>query len=298
MIIKYLQSLFEIIENSNMSLKEKKFRRQRLICSYKDLKNKTGSSFYTFTHEIKSLNFLCKYDDVKINEDSKSVPGCDYIYKEKYQIECVCSSGGNIIENGLCHFRGSGIFDGNKKETILLTRLTSSLLDKKRKYETDVINNYINKNKPYIIFLSLGELREKYPRPHKYYGFMLNKILMGVDHPFISLDMQTGKRGEEGFTYKKEIIKHNDSSVPCNIFKNQEYSNISAILYTNARSLEEYNSDNTFLFINPFAKNKVKIKDFKGITYWNFNQEGFYVPRKNGKILESEINKEFFDKIM
>lgn len=146
-----------------------------------------------------------------------------------------------------------------------------------------------------MIFLGLGNLT--YGTFAGKYGFMLNKILFGVGCDVLTFDRKTNKIMGTEYSHNISINNHNGSSIDCNIFINHDYSCVSGILFTFATLDEHYNKDNTFLFINPFSKNKIFANRFKELIYWkSYKKDGVlkYYPRFNGKNLNSNLAKKYF----
>ena len=110
----------------------------------------------------------------------------------------------------------------------------------------------------------------------------------------MSIDRITGKVIDTFYTHVENIKKHNGSNIDANFFLNKENENISGILFTCANIDEDYDKSNTFLFLNPFAKKKIKIKDFNRIVYWNSNRNAEYIPRYKGKSLWYKFTNKFF----
>lgn len=289
--------LLDILEKSNVDLKEKEYRKKELLDIYNHMKDTQiiNNKYYNISHEIRSLEFLENYPNIKIAQDHLSKSGCDFEIYNNYLIECVCSSSGDEEKNGLIEFHGSGIFDYSKKEQIILTRLTQSLKEKKDFYNLHCINNTIDKQSPYIVFLGLGNLT--YGTFTGKYGFMLNKILFGVGHDVLFLDRQTNKIIKTEYHHNVNIHNHNGSEIDCNIFCNKDYDCISAILFSVASLDEHFTPQNTFLFINPYAKNKIYANKFKNLIYWKSHKEKTglkYYPRYKGKNLNDNLSKKYF----
>lgn len=288
----------EILDSSDINDKEKKYRKDKLLNVYKKMldNNYIDYKYFDIAHEIKSLQFLSQYPNLSIANDRKSKAGCDFSIYNTYYIECVSCSSGNESKNGLDKFRGTGIFDYGKKENIILTRLSQALQEKRNFYDNHILNNSINPEQPYIIFLSMGDLiYGSFPGP---YGFILNKLLFGVGHTLLEFDTINNKVLGLKYDYKQNIFNHNNSPIECNYFCNEDNSCISAILFSCADLEELYTKDNTFLFINPLATNKIYAKKFNNIVYWKSckseNGREIYIPRFKGKNLNENTRKYFF----
>ena len=89
-----------------------------------------------------------------------------------------------------------------------------------------------------------------------------------------------------------KFLKNNDINkpIPTNFFINQDNDHISAIIITTANFEDNYDESNTFLFLNPYATTKIKVKDFYSMFYWKMDKTRSYIPRKKGKNLWNKIN--------
>jgi len=279
----HTQMLEHILDRSYIPGYEKDYRKKQLHRIYQDMESKKqiNQTYYQQSHEIRSLDFLAKFGDVEMACDSRNESGCDFLLNKHYQIECVCSSTGDRKKNGLINFQGDGLFDYGKKEPIILTRFTQSINEKLKFYNNHIEKKTINKVKPYIIMLGMGELfYEAFPLE---FGFLLNKILFGAGCERWHLDIKGEKIIKKDYSHNIKISNHNNAPIHCNIFSDPYYSCISAIIFATANLEEPYNKDNTFLFINPFADVKTKAKDFDDMVYWRKSKNNEYLPRYKGK---------------
>lgn len=290
--------LLDILNSSNIESKEKEYRKNELLKVYNKMKknNNIDNKYYNKSHEIRSLEFLKKYDKLQIAQDHLSKSGCDFKIYDNYEVECVCSSTGNEKLNGLDKFCGSGVFDYNKKEQIILTRLTQSIREKQLFYKEHLKTGSISSEKnPYIIFLGLGNLT--YGMFAGTFGFTLNKILFGVGHEVLLINRKTNKIENKKYSHNLCIYNHNGKEIDCNIFCNNDYSCISAIIFSTADLTEHYTENNTFLFINPYANNKIYANKFSNLIYWKVqkvNNEYFYFPRYKGRNLNDMLSKKYW----
>lgn len=247
-----------------------------------------NDSYFQLAHEIKSAIFLKNFGRIRFAEDYRHQPGCDYILSEHYQIECVCCSAGNAAENGLApyflHDNSKGLIDYRKKEELIFSRLTSSIKEKRDFFQNHVIKGTISSEFPYIIFLSLGVLSEIVPYSEN--GINFNGILLGKGKPTVTINTQTREIDRVGYSFCPYIDKWNKQKINSNIFGSEEYRCVSGIIISHATVFEEYSSENTFLFLNPYAFCKIKKKDFWGITYWAADKNMTYRAYRKGRALE------------
>ena len=154
------------------------------------------------------------------------------------------------------------------------------------------ISGIVQSNEKCIIFLSLGELSRDFFSSK--YGFNFLNVLIGKSYLSITIDRKTGKAIDTFYSHTESIKKHNGSDIDANFFLNKKNEIISGIIFTEASVDEEYNTENTFLFLNPFAKNKITIKDFKSLIYWKNNKDMEYIPRYKGKNLWYKFKNNIF----
>lgn len=274
-LIEYTDHLCKILHQSNLSSSEISFRIEKL----KKAECKPGSqisdisdTYYSRAHEIKGLQFLYSLGNVRAANDSQSQPGCDYVLDEKYQIECVCSTAGDTKKNHLaeiCAHNDLGkLINYKEKETILYSRLTSSLLDKKKFYQQHIDKGTMSATLPYIIFLGLGSLAQEMIIGSGANGIELTGVLLGKGDPTVTINSETQEIVDQGYTYRPHIEKWNHKLIDAAIFCNTEYAGISGVLFSSASLYEEYSNENTWLFTNPYAINKITKKDFRSVTCW------------------------------
>lgn len=124
---------------------------------------------------------------------------------------------------------------------------------------------------------------------HGEYGFELLNILVGKSHLALKIDSKTNKSIGSYYTHVENIKKQNGSAINANFFVNKKNEHISGIIFTDAYICDLYNKDNTFLFLNPYAINKIKVSDFRDLIYWKENRNMEYIPRYRGKNLWHKI---------
>lgn len=280
-------NLIDIIDSSNLNEKEKRYRKKILNETYSNMiKNEViDNKYYALSHEIKSLKLLSSLKNCTITNDHNGKPGCDFKINDNYNIECVSCTPGDEEKNGYDKFYGSGVFDYNKKENIILTRILQAL-DKKKEFYYEHLGKSIKEDDPYIVFLSLGSL--SYGSFFGKYGLFFNKILVGLHHQVFLYDRAQQRFTGTAYQYRDQIINHNNSPISCRYY-NEENSFVSAIIFTTAVLDKDYNIDNTYIFLNPFAKNKVKVSQLPNLVYWKEDKYGNYIPRYKGKNLNSKI---------
>ena len=256
--------------------------------------------FYSLAHEIKGYDFIRSFGEALLANDKEHEAGPDINFR-KNRIECVCCSEGNILDAGYKEYsinhnrQKCKIIDYNKTKEYLLPRITNSLYYKKDEKIVDYIKrNIIKSDECPIIFISLGQMNIDFNSG--VYGSEILEVLIGRGSLSYVFDMEKNK-----FIYaywqKNETIKKNKGTelvdIPA-IFFNNNNVYISGILFSTANIYEEYNVDNTFLFLNPYAKNVIDENEFKDIIYWKCKENNEYIPMKNNKDLSDNLKPNIF----
>ena len=117
-------------------------------------------------------------------------------------------------------------------------------------------------------------------------GIDFTGILLGKGNPSVTINRETGEIVGTGYAFQPTISKWNAQPIDSNIFCNEQYRCVSGIIITHAMLFEEYSTDNTWIFLNPFATNKVIKKDFWGATYWDADRNMQYWAHRKGRSLK------------
>ena len=161
----YNTYLHEQLESLGFPQKELNHRSAALTQALNSSTNcRIHTRYYNLAHEIKALRFLNKFGELEPALDYKHTDGCDVVLDDHYQIEFVCASSGekeNKSEYDRLTVRNKNGFilgDYSEKERFLFTRITNALKNKRLFYNEHVEKGTISKDKPYLVFLGLGEL--------------------------------------------------------------------------------------------------------------------------------------------
>ena len=263
-----LRELFGILDNSNLSKTEITYRKSQLkLCVDRIAERETREDYNRYNqlaHEIESYAFLKRFGQVKMSEDSKSQPGCDLLLSNTIYIECVCATAGDAEKSGLASYMGEGSFDYRKKRQLINERFISSLSAKVEFYNTHK-NKSILPDKPYVIFLSPGSLI--YEWFEEWNGMALLDVLLGKGDPTILVNIEKDEIRDGGYSHNSLLQKYNGAPLDCNLFLNQDFNCVSAILLSTILG-ERYSENNTFLFINPFATRPIEEGVFEDLIVW------------------------------
>lgn len=154
-----------------------------------------------------------------------------------------------------------------------------------------MIIGIVKKDEACIIFISLGDIAQDFFSGK--YGFDFLNVLIGKSHLTLRIDKNTNKFIDSYYSHVDTIKKQNGLSIDANFFVNTDNKHVSAILFTDAYICDLYDTNNTFLFVNPYAINKVKVKDFSDLIYWKGNNDMEYIPRYRGNNLWHQFRNKF-----
>lgn len=283
-----LCEVYTVLGDAEIPDAERTFRKQRLQRAA-DLANQGpfANRFFQLAHEIRSLAFLPQYGNTRMAYDSKHEGGADFVLNGAVYVECVCASPGrNVQESGLDPLlvrnsvNSAGLIDYAEKNRLLKARLTNSLQNKVHFYQKH-LDRSIPGGQPYVIFLSPGYLT--YEWFEEEYGAALTEILLGRGQPTITINVETGKVVASGYAHENSLPKYNGAAINCNLFCSPDFKCVSGVLLAAAPD-ERYTMDNTFLFLNPFAENRLPPSAFQGLVYWDSTSDGTkYCPWHDGK---------------
>lgn len=289
----YIKTLV-LLERLDLNGKEYHYRKRDFDLSYiKLIDSNEKSRFFSLLHEIKSFSyFRCLNGFSLISEDSSNQKGVDLLFNS-HQIELVTSTVGNI--KNLMTLRKVGFsktntwFDARQKQNHLMLRFTSVLHDKSRKFILDLEKGVVSKDKPFIIFLSMGELEQEWH--HEDYCSKSLSFLLGrgpLSYTFNPKNVQ--ETASLSYSYKPTIFKTEYSEVNLNFFGDENNAHVSGVMISTANISEEYDNNNVVLFLNPFAKNPVETSSFPRIVTWK-NYGKIYKPTRDYKVLTEKRKK-------
>lgn len=297
----YLEKPFEIlssIETINEKTKKKRKEEIERNVSFSNCTVIIKEGYYARVHELKSYELLKKIGKVDYSADSPPTKGVDLIIKAEnsqidYYVECVkCSYGQKELgeylsendvqgtnENGL----SSHLYDNNQLQKIFASRITSVLKDKKERIEEYYNNCEKGKNKslrfdvsmPCIVFVALGELADDLSD----YNFLqlMDLIVMGKGTLCYDWGQNVSYYERQKSFNKRSSLPNcsnkDDDEIKASIFELDDYKNISGILFTTANIKEDYNEENTILYVNPRANNRIELEDFEGVCEIKTDQD-------------------------
>lgn len=176
---------------------------------------------------------------------------------EKIWIEAVTSGNGDPVHNpDVIPEIECGIAQTVPVDRILL-RLRSSIEEKSRKCLEYIENSTIEPDEPYVIALNGAKLNFMIRTDEIPY---ILKAILPIGDYFYNFDSE-----ESGITHRDIITSETGAEVSTNIFLDDEYNHISAILYSNthAGNFNQESGDDFILIHNPKAVNPLPINIIK-----------------------------------
>lgn len=140
----------------------------------------------------------------------------------------------------------------------IILRYTSAISEKYKKYQEYLKKGTVSENEPYVIALNGCQV------PDSTVEYSLPRILRSVfpiGNMYISIDPKTGKKVNGGFKNRFSVKKENGSNVNTNHFTDQNFSGVSAVLFSCSDCFNRVHSVNDWIIVhNPMAKNPLPIK--------------------------------------
>ncbi|MBN1366513.1 MAG: hypothetical protein JW967_01115 [Dehalococcoidales bacterium] len=147
-------------------------------------------------------------------------------------------------------------------------RYCSAIADKFEKYKSYLKNNSISSNDVYVIALNSCKIKQAImetdiPR--------ILKAVLPFGDPQVTISKRAGVKPYWSYQYRDKIYRYNTSSVPTDLFLNQNYDGLSGILYsrTDLFNKPKRMGDNFIFIHNPLARNPLPHGYFKfGMEYY------------------------------
>lgn len=142
------------------------------------------------------------------------------------------------------------------KDKVLL-RFTSAIIEKHKKYQNYIRDKIISTDDTYIIAVNGGIV------PHAIVVDIVS-CLFSYGNPVVIFDKRTMKQVDFRHEYRDTIKKSNDAPVSTNIFEDETYNGISAVLYSVSNVVIHPKNIGTEIqfVLNHLAKNKLPLGIF------------------------------------
>lgn len=183
-------------------------------------------------------------------------PGPDVKIEGNTWIEAICPSGGQESSPDKVPEIVTGIAQSIKSEPISL-RFTSAISEKHRKYLDYIKDGVISDSEPYIIAINGNQIpnaRLDFPLPR------IVRAVLSIGSEYITFDRESFEVVGGGYHHQASISKSNGAEISTDIFLNEKYQGISAILYScvDLCNRPKKSGQDYILIHNPLAKNPVK----------------------------------------
>ncbi len=229
-------------------------KRKKLASAYKKLcqtQDAELQEFYSIVHELKIYHYLltngCK---IEAQDDRKQGP--DFKCQELGYIECVSVTKGEPGTPARKYVDKILSGDWNRYKAAL-PRITSSLKDKKEKYQLYLNSGVLDTNKPRLIAINTSSL---YDLRMDLMVDLCLEILFGIGNQVLDFDFDSAKSSDaatEFHIYNNVGKKDNTRVLQLDYFSLEEFKNISAIILVNNTIGEDIKKEQFTVFVNPNA---------------------------------------------
>lgn len=262
-----------------MNIKEYEHRKKKICNPQQDYNNFVETDIFQIAHEIDTSCILARGGQVNLAKEITQKSNIDIEYLSKYKIECTCGNQGNEknvkinTDKGHYHHADGHTYNTADKK-IMYNRLINSIGVKIKAYKEKYIpHQVIDRNTPYLVSITNKDILGPTGIITYNNGCELLEILFGINvsDKIIDLDLE-------------KVIKESYLHIKGEIFCNKDNDFLSGIIYSNAPWNKKYYKNNTFLFVNPYAKNKIDINDFLQFNCWIFDDTNkHYKFKRNNK---------------
>lgn len=171
---------------------------------------------------------------------------------------------------------GSGAHEFPEEKIIL--RIRSAIWDKHKKLQNYIQENLVDKNDSYLLAINGGRMgiQAKPYRPRSGRPPIIVKAVFPIGAQYGVWKTKTGEMVDSGFKYRDSVEKKNGSPVSTDVFQDEKYTDISAIIYSgvNCCNYPGQMSGDFQIVHNPMAKQPLEIGAIGlGIEYWLENGE-------------------------
>ena len=223
--------------------------------------------FYSIVHELKTYHFL-KTKGLAITAQNDNKKGPDFYCEELGYIECVSVTRGEkgtecreYIEKCLARISLTYL--------AALPRITSVIIDKKKKFEDYLSKKTIDSQVPRIIAINTSVFSNLFCSDSIFR--LLLQILYGADNQVFWVSKNTKSFIDEGegvntYRYNDKGYKHDHLELDLAYFEKEEYQNISAIILESNAITETDIENNFIIFTNPNANTPINVERLRAFN--------------------------------
>lgn len=245
-------------------------KEEKLNKAYKKLvehDNNELQEFYSIVHEVKTYHFL-KTKGLAITAQNDNKKGPDFYCEELGYIECVSVTRGEkgtecreYIEKCLARISLTYL--------AALPRITSVIIDKKKKFEDYLSKKTIDSQVPRIIAINTSVF-SNLVRSDLMFELLL-QILYGISNQVLwvrrnPISFIDEGEGVETHRYNDKGYKHDHLELDLAYFEKEEYQNISAIILVKNAITENDIENNFIIFTNPLANVPINVERLRAFN--------------------------------
>lgn len=243
-------------------------KKDKLDYSYKQLCETEDcelQEFYSIVHELRTYYFLHNNNlTVHVQDDNHIGP--DFLCSEIGYIECVSITKGAVGTEGRKYVEKC-LSRSMNRYLAALPRITSAIIDKKKKYKIYLNKQAIDPHVPRLIAVNTSIFSNEFHRD--LIIEILLKILYGIGYQIMRVKIDPisfiEEKGVERHQYNDVGKKHSDLDLELNYFAKTEFCNISAIILENNSIGEKDISKCFYIFTNPLANVPIEIEHLRSI---------------------------------
>ena len=267
------ENCVSIITNSlDINIKKKKVKLDSAYQILSETQDHELQEFYSIVHELRFYQYMKNLGrHIIAADDNKAGP--DFNTELGY-IECVCASKGatGTLERKCLDER---LNQSMNRYIAALPRLSSVILDKKKKYESYLRHNKIDEKKPCIIAINSSIFSNEFNSDLNL--DLILKILYGIGCTTMRFNLETNQFLEdaecESRLYEDTGLKPpKNIELQFNYFSEKEFENISGVILNNNSIGEELKKEYFCLFLNPFARCPINVSLLDNIRYFQLSE--------------------------
>lgn len=245
-------------------------KEEKLNKAYKKLVENDDNEvqeFYSIVHELKTYHFL-KTKGLAITAQNDNKKGPDFYCEELGYIECVSVTRGEkgtecreYIEKCLARISSTYL--------AALPRITSVIIDKKKKFEDYLSKRIIDSQVPRIIAINTSVFSNLVCSDSIFR--LLLQILYGIGNQVLwvrrnPISFIDEGEGVETHRYNDKGFKHDHRELELAYFEKEEYQNISAIILESNAITETDIENNFIIFTNPNANTPINVERLRAFN--------------------------------
>lgn len=245
-------------------------KEEKLNKAYKKLVENNDNElqeFYSIVHELRTYHLL-KTKGLSVTAQNDNKKGPDFYCEELGYIECVSVTRGEkgtecreYVEKCLARISFTYL--------AALPRITSVIIDKKKKFEDYLSKKTIDSQVPRIIAINTSVF-SNLVSSNSMFELLLqilygagNQVLWVSKNPESCIDED---EGVETHMYNDKGYKHDHLELDLAYFEKEEYQNISAIILVK-NAITENNIENNFIiFTNPLANVPINVERLRAFN--------------------------------